>query len=628
MTLAGRLATECPPAVDARMPSTTLRLQVVSDLAGASRAQDFVPDAGVDVVVAAGDVTDSAVDTFRWLRDRFPAPMPIIAVLGDREFRGSAHRRVLNHARRMARACRVTLLENDAAVVRGVRFVGATLWTDFRLHGDAATRTAQEAAEPVFADLDIGSADEPRLDPLRSTGLHWWSRTGLGLALATSHEGPTVVVTHHAPTGFGLSSVPFLNPLAPAHASRCDDLVRQSGAALWIHGGLVAVDHVVGGTRVISRPLRGGRPVEVSIGVGAGGGSDVQARSRPAPGNQCRAGRSRSPGCLRASIQASLFDVDDDDGAERRTARVSTMPPKLRRAAPSLDAVNAARLLDAHADYRVLRRLKPRRIEPDYQPRVGEGVALLVDVETTGLDHSTHEVIEIGMVAFVHDAEGRIGPVVGVLGMLQEPKGEISPEIVRLTGITSEMVAGQRIDLGAVRSLLGRADLVIAHNAKFDRPFCERLDDGFRDKAWACSVAEVPWRGIGFEGAKLGYLVNGCGWFHQGHRAVDDCHALLGVLAHEPRDGTGPVFGHLLRSSRAKRVRIWAERAPFDRKDLLKARGYRWSNGGDGQPKAWWTEVDEEGLPKEMRFLEREVYRREVDLRHDVSTAYERHRAA
>ncbi len=204
--------------------------------------------------------------------------------------------------------------------------------------------------------------------------------------------------------------------------------------------------------------------------------------------------------------------------------------------------------------------------------------------------------------------------------------GEITPEIARLTGITPEMVAGRAIDWAAVRALLEPAELVIAHNAKFDRAFCERLDDGFRHKAWGCSVAEVPWGEMGFEGAKLGYLVNGCGLFHTGHRAVDDCHALLEVLAHDPGDGAGPTLGHLLRSSSRTRVRIWAEWAPYDMKDVLRDRGYRWFGGDDFLPKAWWTEVDEDDVAAEMRFLEREVYLQEVELRQDVQTAFERYR--
>ena len=330
---------------------------------------------------------------------------------------------------------------------------------------------------------------------------------------------------------------------------------------------------------------------------------------------------------LSSIAQTDLFeDADEDHGPSLRQAWTRQAPPRRRRLTRAFDPEGAAQILDEHDDYRVLRRLKPRPADPAYRPGPGESIALLVDVETTGLDHRRDEVIELGMVAFVHDAEGRIGPVVGVLNMLHEPTVEISAEITRLTGITAEMVAGQAIDMAVVRALLEPAEIVIAHNAKFDRAFGERLDDGFRHKAWACSVAEVPWAEIGFEGAKLGYLVNGCGWFHNGHRAVDDCHALLEVLAHETGGGSG--FVHLLGSSARTRVRVWAEYAPFDMKDVLKRRGYRWFGGGDGQPKAWWTEVDEEDLAAELRFLEREVYLREVELRRDVLTAYERYRPA
>lgn len=288
---------------------------------------------------------------------------------------------------------------------------------------------------------------------------------------------------------------------------------------------------------------------------------------------------------------------------------------------------SASRLLGNSSEYRVLRRLQPRPVDAAYQPGPSEKIAVLVDVETTGLDRHRDEVIEIGMVAFVHDTEGQVGPVVGVLGMLHEPRSEISAEITKLTGITTEMVLGQTIDLSAVRSLVESAELIIAHNARFDRVFCERLDPSFAYSAWACSMAEVPWRQIGFEDAKLGHLVKQCGWFHCGHRAVDDCQALLAVLAHDPGNGTGPVLGHLLRSAARTRVRLWAEWAPFHMKDVLKTRGYQWSAGGDGRLRAWWTEVDENDVVAELRFLEREIYRREIDIYHEKLTAYERYRS-
>ena len=303
--------------------------------------------------------------------------------------------------------------------------------------------------------------------------------------------------------------------------------------------------------------------------------------------------------------QADLFaDLDQAHAVPGR--RLHSKPAGSDRApgwARASDPEAAAQLLDASDDYRVLQRLKPREVDSSYRPGSGEFVAVVVDVETTGLDHRRGEVIEIGMISFVHNAAGQVGPVIGALSLLREPSVEISPEITRLTGITSEMVAGHVLDISAVRALLEPAELVIAHNARFDRNFCERLHHDFAQKAWACSVTEVRWAELGYEGAKLGYLVNQNGWFHNGHRAVDDCHATLEVLAADLHDGSGPALSHLLASSQRSRVRLWAQSAPFDMKDVLKGRGYRWNGGEDGRPKAWWTEVDEEVLDIELRFL-------------------------
>lgn len=43
-------------------------------------------------------------------------------------------------------------------------------------------------------------------------------------------------------------------------------------------------------------------------------------------------------------------------------------------------------------------------------------------------------------------------------------------------------------------------------------------------------MTELDWRKHGLAGAQLGYLLNGAGFFHEAHRAVDDCHALLEIL--------------------------------------------------------------------------------------------------
>jgi DNA polymerase-3 subunit epsilon len=257
--------------------------------------------------------------------------------------------------------------------------------------------------------------------------------------------------------------------------------------------------------------------------------------------------------------------------------------------------------------YRLLKKLEPRPVASVVRPEYPlKGVIL--DTETTGLNARKDEIIEIGVIAFTFDDCGRIGDVTGIYGGLRQPRTPIPSEITKLTGIDDDMVAGQSIDMAALQALIDPADLVIAHNAGFDRPFCEAFSPMFAAKAWGCSNAEVDWSARGYEGTKLGYLINQSGYFHEGHRAIDDCFALLEVLSRRTKL-LPPAFAELYQTSQRSRIRIYADGSPFDMKDHLKARGYRWSDGTDGRPKSWWIEVAEEFLDDELHFLRTEIYR-------------------
>ena len=304
---------------------------------------------------------------------------------------------------------------------------------------------------------------------------------------------------------------------------------------------------------------------------------------------------------------ASQLDMFSDDGRPR----VIKLEPGKRDAPPAsthFSEEGMLHALEATGRYRILRKLQPREVvglrRPGF-PLTG----VIVDTETTGLDSRQHEVIEIGLVVFTFNEEGEVGDVLAVYGGLQQPTTPIPVEITRLTGITDEMVEGQVLDIASVRAIVEPADLVIAHNAGFDRPFCEGLDDIFARKAWACSVSEIDWSSRGYEGTKLGYLIGQSGYFHDGHRAVDDCFALMEVLAERRAGAERAAFAELYEASQRSRVRIFAENAPFDLKDHLKARAYRWSDGSDGRPKSWWIEVAEEDLDAELHFLRSEIYR-------------------
>lgn len=286
-----------------------------------------------------------------------------------------------------------------------------------------------------------------------------------------------------------------------------------------------------------------------------------------------------------------------------------------------LDSI--ATVLEGTGDYRVLRRLQPLADHPGAlnEPTF---IGLVVDVETTGTDFSTDEVIELGILKFEYGASGRIYRVLDTLNQLQEPRKPIPLEITRLTGITDADVAGQRIDDAAVAQIAADAAVVIAHNASFDRQMCEPRWPVFREKNWGCSCHQIPWRAEGHEGLKLGYLLADCGFFHRGHRAIDDCHALLALLA-RPLQASGQLaLTTLLETARKPTVRLWAQGSPIETKELLKARHYRWS----GRRRCWYVDLEEDQIEIERTFLSEAIYRRPIfDLPADRFTARDRYSA-
>lgn len=283
-----------------------------------------------------------------------------------------------------------------------------------------------------------------------------------------------------------------------------------------------------------------------------------------------------------------------------------------------LDSIAA--VLEGTGDYRVLRRLTPLpdRVEPPDEPTF---TGLVLDVETTGTDVTTDEVIELAILAFTYGASGRIYRVHEAFNQLHQPSRPIPPVITRLTGITDADVAGQRIDDTAVEALARDAAVVIAHNASFDRQMCERRWPVFAERNWACSCHQIPWRTEGHEGLKLGYLLADHGYFHRGHRAIDDCHALLRLLDAPLRASGRLALACLLETARRPTVRLWAQGSPFETKDLLRARAYRWSP----TRRCWYVDLEEDQLEIERRFLSEAVYRRPCEgLPADRLTARDR----
>lgn len=281
---------------------------------------------------------------------------------------------------------------------------------------------------------------------------------------------------------------------------------------------------------------------------------------------------------------------------------------------PSDRALEAlANRLEASEDYRVLRRLHPSVLS--HKPK-GRGLrtGLFVDLETTGLDPRQDEIIEIGMVPFIYRIDGLLLGTLPAFSRLREPSIPVPAFVQDLTGLTPERLAGHTISPYEVAAFAPDASLVIAHNAAFDRPFLERFCPAFVNKPWACSMEDIPWDQAGFEGRKLGHLGLQAGFFFDGHRAVDDCQAAIALLGHTGFPENRSALSLLLERARTVWTRLWAEYAPFEFKDTLKARGYRWNDGSDGRPKAWFIDRPPEEVEEEIRFLRSDIYQRDVDI--------------
>lgn len=231
-----------------------MRLHVLSDL-HLSVAPLERPRVAADVVVLAGDIARPR-EAVEWARG-FDAP--VLYVPGNHEFYGGAIEDTVAELRALCAGTDVHLLERDEVRLNGVRFLGTTLWTDFRLHGDGEARdAAMRLAQALIRDFSRIRRDAASAEPFTpgdSAELFDVQAAWLSERLAQPVACPTVVITHHAPSTRSVPARFADSPLTPAFASAAEHLVDGGRAVLWIHGHMHdSFDYVVHGTRVLCNP--------------------------------------------------------------------------------------------------------------------------------------------------------------------------------------------------------------------------------------------------------------------------------------------------------------------------------------------------------------------------------------
>jgi len=288
----------------------------------------------------------------------------------------------------------------------------------------------------------------------------------------------------------------------------------------------------------------------------------------------------------------------------------------------------AIALLQESGNYRVLQRLNAPLRYLDGEPEVPR-MGVVVDTETTGLDTSKDKIIELGFVAFEYDAKtGGIYRVLHTYDGFEDPHEPLSDVVKKLTGIDDAMVQGQTLDDDEINAWLGRASLVMAHNAGFDRAMLERRLPITERLAWACTFQDMDWDAENIGSRKLDYIAYQMGYFFDGHRAVNDAQATLHLLARALPVTQQAGLAALLLAARQSTVRIFALNAPFEQKDTLKERGYRWlaDFAYRGKRGVWSIALPEADREDEERWLKAVVYAgKTAAFQSKVLTAKERY---
>ncbi|MDO8540487.1 MAG: metallophosphoesterase [Opitutaceae bacterium] len=229
-----------------------MRLHILSDL-HLEFAPFEMPVVDADVVVLAGDV-HTGDNGLNWIRTAIPRT-PVIYVLGNHEFYGQTISKLTDELRQEAHGTNVHILENSRIDLGDVTFLGASLWTDFALNGDAAVGgiVAEQSMNDFRLIRTMPGYSKLRASYLRE--LNAESVLWLRAEAEACRSRKVVVVTHCPPSARSISPIYAGEPLNAAFASHLDALVADTAALLWVHGHThSAADYAIGRTRVLGNP--------------------------------------------------------------------------------------------------------------------------------------------------------------------------------------------------------------------------------------------------------------------------------------------------------------------------------------------------------------------------------------
>ena len=228
----------------------------------------------------------------------------------------------------------------------------------------------------------------------------------------------------------------------------------------------------------------------------------------------------------------------------------------------------------------------------------------ILDLETTGLDKANDKIIELAVkLVSVDNKTGDLNAILNQYESFQDPEEHIDEKVSMVNGITNDMVDGHAINWDSVEEILDSADIIVAHNAGFDRAFMDKYLPISKEKIWICSVNDVDWLSRGFTSSKQELLCIWHGFYYDSHRAMSDVDALINLITHPSNETNKPVLD-LIENASNPIYKVSAINSPYETKDILKSNGYFWN----GDQKCWWKNLLLGEIESEKRWLADNVY--------------------
>lgn len=225
---------------------------------------------GEDILLLCGDIgiNDQGMKFANKVARIFD--IPVLMIAGNHEFyqnwKSRDHtwentldnlRKAAGHTSKVVKG-ETTYLEDTVVEYEGVRFIGATLWTDMKLYGDDPM-VAWKVSR-ALNDYRVIISEEDPLCPMTLTTdqtvyRHGVSRQFIETELAKPFEGPTVVMTHHTPSQLSIPEHYREDKVSAGYTSRLESVIEQYQPTVWCHGHThTSFDYKIGETRVICNP--------------------------------------------------------------------------------------------------------------------------------------------------------------------------------------------------------------------------------------------------------------------------------------------------------------------------------------------------------------------------------------